>query len=148
MHSDDTDSRHSDPLNQNHVPDAFVALHTEPGRTKPSLSRSTLLERHAWCEDMAQLLTEHAATLQFSHNLTEAETLRRVLQGLLAPGEAPQTEHLQPLEALWVVCRLAELLGWPLPSRLTDSMGAADMTGMADMQKRAQAWLAQAMAQR
>lgn len=146
MNDDDTAAyRHSDPLNQNHVPVAFVALYTEPGRTKPSLSRSDLLERHALCEDMAQMLTEHTATLQFSHHLHEAETLRRVLQGLLAQSEAPQAAPLQPLEALWVVCRLAELLGWALPNRLPESMGMAGGTGM---ESRAQAWLAQATAQR
>lgn len=117
------DSRHSDPLNQNHVPEAFVALHTEPGRAKPSLSRGELLERHALCEDMAQMLAEHAATLQFSHDLSEAETLRRMLQGLLAQSEPAQAGQLQPLEALWVVCRLAESLHWPIPALLAQDMG-------------------------
>jgi hypothetical protein len=136
------EARHSDPLNQNHVPESFVALHTEPGRVKPSVSRSELLERHALCEDMAQMLTEHAATLQFSHDLSEAETLRRVLQGLLPKGGALEggaleggaleTGQLAPTEALWVVCRLAESLGWPLPGDMAQGMD-----------ERARQWLAQ-----
>lgn len=132
MHHDPDDARHSDPLNQNQVPDAFVALHTEPGRAKPSLSRSELLERYTLCEDMAQMLAEHAATLQFSHDLSEAETLRRMLQGLLARGELAQAGQLRPMEALWVVCRLAESLNWPLPALLAQ-----------DMEEQARHWLAQ-----
>lgn len=149
MHHDPADARHSDPLNQNQVPDSFVALHTEPGRTKPSLSRSELLERHTLCEDMAQMLTEHASTLQFSHNLSEAETLRRILQGLLPPAETgglqaasatSESASLAPLEALWVVCRLAESLGWPLPSQLADGLaGSGDRANTAE---RARQWLA------
>lgn len=93
------------------VSPSFVALHTSPGRLKPDLSWPALLERYELCEDMAQMLTEHASQVLVRLGITEGDVLQRVLAGLLA-DEARLSEG----EARWVVCRLAELLQWPLPA--------------------------------
>ena len=96
--------------NQLYIPASFLALYVPPGKTKPTLGARDMASRHELCEDMAQLLTEQAANLQFQLGITEALALERCLQGLLATPEV-----LAEAEARWVVCRLAELLHWPLP---------------------------------
>jgi len=95
---------------QIHIPPSFVALFVPAGKTKPTLGLRDMAARHELCEDMAQLLTEQAATQQFQLGITEDLALERCLQGLLASPEV-----LGEAEARWVVCRLAELLHWPLP---------------------------------
>jgi hypothetical protein len=92
------------------IPPSFLALYVPPGKVKPLLNARDMAARHELCEDMAQLLTEQAATQQFQLGITEDLTLERCLQGLLATPEV-----LSEAEAHWVVCRLAELLHWPLP---------------------------------
>ena len=96
--------------NQTYIPPSFVALYLPPGKVKPTLPLRDLAARHELCEDMAQLLTEQAANQQFQLGITEDLTLERCLQGLLATPEV-----VSEPEARWVVCRLAELLHWPLP---------------------------------
>jgi len=95
---------------QIHIPPSFMALHVPPGKVKPLIGQREMAARHELCEDMAQLLTEQAANQQFQLGITEALALERCLQGLLATPEV-----LSQAEARWVVCRLAELLHWPLP---------------------------------
>lgn len=97
--------------NQILIPPSFSALYLPPGKHKPTLGPREMAERYELCEDMAQLLTEQAANQQFQLGITEALTLERCLQGLLATPDV-----LQEPEARWVVCRLAELLNWPLPA--------------------------------
>lgn len=97
--------------NQSLLPPSFVALHTSPGRLRPDLSWPALLERHELCEDMAQMLTEHASQVLVRLGITEGDVLQRVLAGLLA-----DEGRLSDGEARWVVCRLAELLQWPVPA--------------------------------
>ena len=92
------------------IPSSFSALYVPPGKTRPVLNARELAARHELCEDMAQLLTEQAANQQFQLGITEDLTLERCLQGLLATPDV-----LSEAEAHWVVCRLAELLNWPLP---------------------------------
>jgi hypothetical protein len=92
------------------IPPSFLALYVPPGKVKPLLNARDMAARHELCEDMAQLLTEQAATQQFQLGITEDLTLERCLQGLLATPDV-----LSEAEARWVVCRLAELLHWPLP---------------------------------
>jgi hypothetical protein len=94
---------------QIHLPESFVALHVPAGKFKPTLGRDDLLQRYELCEDMANLLTERAADLQFQLGITEAMALDQCEQGLLA-----EPAVVSPLEARWVVCRLAELLQWPM----------------------------------
>ena len=96
---------------QIHIPPSFMALYVPPGKIKPSLGQREMAARYELCEDMAQLLTEQAANLQFQLGITEDLALERCLQGLLATPDV-----LIEAEARWVVCRLAELLNWPLPA--------------------------------
>ena len=92
------------------IPPSFVALFVPPGRSRPLIGQREMAARHELCEDMAQLLTEQAANQQFQLGITEDLALERCLQGLLATPDV-----MGEAEARWVVCRLAELLQWPLP---------------------------------
>lgn len=103
-----------DDASQIHIPPSFMALYVPPGRHKPTLGLRELAARSELCEDMAQLLTEQAATQQFQLGITEDLALERCLQGLLATPAV-----VNEAEARWVVCRLAELLQWPLPEWAT-----------------------------
>lgn len=96
--------------NQTFIAPSFVALYLPPGKVKPTIGPREMAQRYELCEDMAQLLTEQAATQQFQLGITEDLALERCLQGLLATPDV-----VSELEARWVVCRLAELLNWPLP---------------------------------
>lgn len=89
------------------VPPSFVALYLVPGRSKPNASRAQITERHEFCDDLAQMLTEPAQTRLWELGITESDVLQRMHQGLVAEG-SPVSEA----EAGWVLCRLAELLGW------------------------------------
>jgi len=100
------------------VPESFAELFTTPGQRKPSIDRATLAEKFELCEDMAQMLTEHASQVLVKLGITEGDVLARMLQGLVA-----EEGRLSEGEALWVVSRLAELLQWPLPARLAEPLG-------------------------
>jgi hypothetical protein len=90
------------------VPPSFVALYLRPGSSKPTALRAHIAQRHELCEDMAQMLTEQAATQMAVLSVTEHDVLLRVGRGLLA-----STDVFSPAEARWVLRRLAELLDWP-----------------------------------
>ena len=90
------------------VPPSFVALFVPPGRIKPTAARDEIAARYEFCEDLAQMLTEHAHTKHWELGVTEQDILQRMHQGLLG-DDAPVSEA----EAAWVVRRLAELLDWP-----------------------------------
>ena len=94
--------------NQIEIPPSFMALYVAPGRSRPDATHDTILSRYEQCEDMASMLAEHAQTLAFDENLSEAEVLLRCRQGLL-------TSDFSEREAGWVTLRLAELLGWEAP---------------------------------
>ena len=96
--------------NQTHLPDSFIAVFVPPGRTKPNATRAHIATRYELCEDMAQLLVDHASTKLFELGVTELDVLERVHRGLLVDGSV-----VEPLEARWVIRRLAELLNWPAP---------------------------------
>ena len=96
--------------NQILIPQSFMALFVDPGRSKPNASRAVVAGRYELCEDMASLLTEHAQTMVFEQGASEAQVLLRCRQSLLVEGSV-----LAVAEAGWVVARLAELLGWALP---------------------------------
>lgn len=89
------------------IPASFMALYVLPGRQKPSLPRDELAARYELCEDMAQLLTETARNMEFSLGLAESDVLTRCLQGLRV-----EPAVVSEAESVWVVRRLAELLGW------------------------------------
>lgn len=99
---------------QVHLPASFVALYVPTGKNKPTLGRDDLLQRYELCEDLAHLLTERAADLQFQLGITENMALDQCEQGLLT-----EPAVVSPAEARWVVCRLAELLQWPMEQLLT-----------------------------
>ena len=99
--------------NQVEIPQAFIALFIEPGRSKPVATRFFIAERYELCEDMAQLLTQTADQMLHGLGITEADVLQRCHLGLVT-GEAVVSAP----EAEWVVRRLAELQQWPQPAAL------------------------------
>jgi hypothetical protein len=107
--------------NQLPIPESFVAVFTPRGRSRPTESRAVIAERYDLCEDMAQMLTEHAHATLFALGITEQLVLGRIHDGLRADGSV-----VAPGEAAWVVTRLAELLDWPRPD-----LAAADPESMA-----------------
>jgi hypothetical protein len=92
------------------VPPSFLALYVAPGRIRPSASREHILARYDLCEDMAQMLTEHARSTLFALDITEDLVLERIRRGLLEDAAL-----VSAAEADWVTGRLAELLGWAPP---------------------------------
>jgi hypothetical protein len=56
------------------------------------------------------MLMDTASTQQFQLGITEDDALEKCWRGLLA-----QPHLVSEVESFWVVCRLAELLAWPLP---------------------------------
>lgn len=99
-----------DDFSQIEIPASFAELFASPGRVGPRPSRGWVAQRHEFCEDLATLLTEQADTIRWELGVTEADVLERVHRGLLAEGSG-----VDPIEAWWVLNRLAELLGWPAP---------------------------------
>jgi hypothetical protein len=94
------------------VPPAFIALFMVPGRAKPAAPRQEIAQRHEFCEDLAQVLSEHARAKLWELGIAEEDVLERIHRGLAA-GQA----GVSPAEAGWVMGRVAELLGWPWPAR-------------------------------
>jgi len=92
------------------IPPSFVALFVPPGKTRPIASHTVLAARYELCEDLAQTLVPTATQLQLMRDLHAWAVLEQCLQALCGPDAA-----IEPLEARWVVCRLAELLGWEQP---------------------------------
>jgi len=93
--------------NQTEIPQSFIALFVEPGRSKPAATRFFIAERYELCEDMASMLTQTAQEMLHGLGITERDVLQRCYQGLTAEGTV-----VNPQEAEWVVRRLAELSGW------------------------------------
>ncbi|NVO04955.1 MAG: ATPase with chaperone activity [Rhodoferax sp.] len=96
--------------NQVEIPQSFIALFMEPGRSKLAATRFFIAQRYELCEDMASMLTQTAQEMLHGLGITERDVLQRCFQGLTT-GEPVCT----PAEAQWVVCRLAELSQWPQP---------------------------------
>jgi hypothetical protein len=94
------------------IPPSFIALFVEPGRIKPNASRAEIQQRYEFCEDLAGMLTETAQSRLWELGITESDVLARIRGGLLA-GEA----GVNAVEAEWVTRRLAELLGWAIPTQ-------------------------------
>ena len=90
------------------IPQSFMALFVDPGRSKPNAPRDVVASRYELCEDMASMLAETANRMLFDHGLTEDAVLHQCYRGLTGEG-AVVTET----EAAWVIHRLAELLEWP-----------------------------------
>ena len=92
------------------VPDSFIDLYRSPGRSRLAAPQREIAERYEFCEDLAGLLTEHARAMLFELGIDEATVLQRCQLGLQAPDAGVTAP-----EAVWVLRRLAELLGWPQP---------------------------------
>ncbi len=95
------------------IPPSFIALFIPPGRLKPTESREFIAQRHEWCEDMANMLTEPAQTQLWQLGITETDVLVRIHRGLRDGAGG-----LSVPESDWVVHRLAEVLGWDDPGDL------------------------------
>ncbi len=95
--------------NQSELPRSFIELFMAPGATKPRETRAAIAARYDLCEDMAQMLTEHASAKLLELGVTEQDVLERMHLGLLQ-----DTTAITAPEAQWIVCRLAELLDWPM----------------------------------
>lgn len=95
-------------INQNEIPPSFIDLFIPRGATRPSESREVIAARYELCEDLAQMLTEHAVATRADLGVTELDVLAQLLRGLQAADSV-----VRPAEARWVVRRLAELLEWP-----------------------------------
>lgn len=95
------------------IPQSFLALYTDPGRSKPNAPREVVAARYELCEDLANLLTQTAPEIQFSLGVAESDVLLRCHRGLLGDDAV-----VAPPEAEWVVRRLAELLNWEQPAHI------------------------------
>lgn len=95
-------------INQNEVPSSFIDLFIPRGATRPSESREVIAARYELCEDLAQMLTEHAVATRADLGVTKLDVLRQLLRGLQTADSVVTSG-----EAHWVVRRLAELLEWP-----------------------------------
>ena len=98
--------------NQVEIPQSFIALFMESGRSKPAATRFFIAKRYELCEDMATLLTQTAQEMLHRLGITESDVLQRCYQGLLAG------EIFNAAESEWVVRRLAELSQWRQPGVL------------------------------
>jgi hypothetical protein len=100
-----------DDANQIEVPASFLALFTSPAGHRLTQPMRAVRARYELCEDLAQMLCDQAAAAQFKSGAGQGEVLAGMQRALSASDAG-----LQPGEATWVVTRLAELLGWPLPA--------------------------------
>lgn len=89
------------------IPDAFLALYTDPLRHRLTCSKVEVAQRYEFCEDLANLMTEQAAHIHFKTGCQEADVLEQLRLGLLS-ADSGVTEA----EGHWVVGRVGELLGW------------------------------------
>lgn len=100
---------------QIHIPDSFVRLFARPGRPLPRHRAAEIAQRFEICDDLAASLVPRAQELQFGLGITEADVIDKLLESLLAlaaPGPDGTPGTLTAPEARWVVCHLAEQLGW------------------------------------
>jgi len=97
--------------NQIEPPPSFMALYVSPGRDRPNAPQEVVLARYELCEDMACMLTEHAQKIAFEEDIAEQKVLLRCHEGLQAE-RLVNPASLSERESVWVIHRLAELLGW------------------------------------
>jgi hypothetical protein len=96
-----------DEANQVEPPPSFVALFLSTDGSRLTRPAPEVIARYELCEDLAQTLSERAATLLATSSGSESEVIKRVRQGLDADRQA-----VTSTESDWVVQRLVELLGW------------------------------------
>ncbi len=88
------------------IPPSFLALYTD-ARRRLIEPVDTVRARYELCEDLANQLVDHAKAQHFDNGISEDEVLARCGAGLAAAESG-----LSAPEGVWVVTRLAELLGW------------------------------------
>lgn len=96
---------------QIHVPDSFIHLFVRRGQPVPRQRAAEIAQRFEVCDDMAAALLPRAQELQFKLGITEADVIDKLLQSLLPLTEGTDAVLSAP-EARWVVCHVAEQLGW------------------------------------
>ena len=96
---------------QIHIPPSFFELYTD-ARQRLTVAMSELRTRYEICEDLASHMVEHAGEVHRGIGVPEDDVLARCLAGLRTAESGVSAG-----EAVWIVRRLAELLGWddPLP---------------------------------
>lgn len=99
-----------DDSNQIEVPPSFLALFASPSGHRLLEPMAVVRQRYELCEDLAQMLTEQASVQMFKSGGSESEVLGKMRLALTSEGSP-----VQPMEATWVIRRLAELLGWEAP---------------------------------
>jgi hypothetical protein len=82
------------------IPPSFEAVYRD------ARGRLTV-QRYELCEDMAQLLVDPSQAVHHDQGVSEDLILERTLAGLVTTESG-----FSEAEAVWVVTRLAELLGW------------------------------------
>lgn len=106
------------------VPGSFAALYRDAGfRNRLRVSLAELADRHDFCEDLAQLLSETARHVHLDVGLPRQDVLERMGRGLQGPDAGVNEQ-----EAAWVLCRLAEILGWEAPACVSGAPGDAAYT--------------------
>jgi hypothetical protein len=91
------------------IPPSFFALHSD-ARQRLREPIGVVRARYEICEDLANHLVGHAQLQHHTEVPVESEILRRIHAGLCAPESG-----VSLAESGWIVQRLAELLGWPMP---------------------------------
>ena len=98
------------------VPQSFIALFLKPGAFKPDAPRAVIAQRYELCEDMATMLTQTAQEMLHGQSLSETRVLQNIHTALTS--QPADQSVVSPLEAVWVIWRLAELSGWAPPEWL------------------------------
>lgn len=101
-----------DDASQIHIPESFIRLHARPNQPRPAQLAERIARRFEVCDDMATALVTRAQEVQFKLGITEADVIDKVLDGLLELAGEDADSVLSPPEARWVVCHMAEQLGW------------------------------------
>ena len=101
-----------DDVSQIHIPASFIRLHTRPHQPRPAHLAEHIARRFEVCNDMAAALVTRAQEVQFKLGITEPDVIDKVLDGLLELAGEDADSVLSAPEARWVVCHMAEQLGW------------------------------------
>jgi hypothetical protein len=91
--------------NQIVIPESFIALFVQSGRSKQTESYAAILRRYELCEDLACALVDQATTKKWELGVETQDIVQRIGQGL-AGGAA----GINDAEAGWVCKRLTELM--------------------------------------
>lgn len=97
--------------NQTFVPESFSALYLD-GLKRLIITKAELALRSEFCEDLANVMTDHCSTVHIRDGVDEATVLERCLAGLRHAESGVSSK-----EAWWITRRTAELLGWECPAR-------------------------------